>query len=149
MFKNIFIEKNSLTSEYSQNIIKNFPKANVQTISNIDKYFGTVKKPYLQKRQEVVRFSNFAEPKMDFADGDTSSSISSKNRLVRQDRMTFRKARSKKQDQQDGRNDQRRNKDRDDYSYCNICIDVDKKETQLTCYRLDCRVVRYVVPAIA
>ena len=56
MFEKIYIEKSVLENPTAISIIKKFPKALVQEINKIEDVFARVKKPYLQKNEELNLF---------------------------------------------------------------------------------------------
>jgi spore photoproduct lyase len=56
MFNKIFVEKELINSEYAQNILTTFKKSQVVEIDDYTDYFGSVKKPYLQKRDNLNLF---------------------------------------------------------------------------------------------
>ena len=56
MFNRIFIEKEVYSLPRSQKILNHFKKVDFQIIDQIDHYFGRVKKPYLQKRDNLNLF---------------------------------------------------------------------------------------------
>lgn len=56
MFKQIFIEKECIDSDYTQNILKRFKNTPLLTIDKIEDVWGRVKKPYLQKRDNLSLF---------------------------------------------------------------------------------------------
>jgi spore photoproduct lyase len=56
MFERIFVEEQVATSGYTQNILNHFPKVPITMIESIDDIWGRVKKPYLQKRDNLNLF---------------------------------------------------------------------------------------------
>lgn len=56
MFDKIFIEKSIKDNEYTQAIIKKFPKVKTIELESYQDVFGKVKKPYLQKRTNLSLF---------------------------------------------------------------------------------------------
>ena len=53
MFKNIYIEDRVKDSPITKSLLNRFAKDNTTYIDQIDKYWGRVKKPYLEKRDTV------------------------------------------------------------------------------------------------
>lgn len=53
MFKKIFVENEVKDWGNTQKLIQHFPKAKVQFVDDIQQIFGVVKKPYLQKRENL------------------------------------------------------------------------------------------------
>ena len=56
MFTKIFIEKELLDAPVTQSIIERFPSLPLKLIHRVDDVFGKVKKPYLQKRENLSLF---------------------------------------------------------------------------------------------
>ncbi|MCY4523645.1 MAG: radical SAM protein [Halobacteriovoraceae bacterium] len=56
MFKRIFVEAEIKNHAHTQKILNKFPSIPVRKIDRIDKIFGQVKKPYLQKRTNLNLF---------------------------------------------------------------------------------------------
>lgn len=56
MFKKIFVEKSVKESAYTQHIIRKINNTNITYIECIDDIWGRVKKPYLQKRDNLNLF---------------------------------------------------------------------------------------------
>ena len=56
MFNKIFVEKEVLEQDYTQRILSQFSKITPQVIDSVDKVWGRVKKPYLQKRETLSLF---------------------------------------------------------------------------------------------
>ncbi len=53
MFQTIYIEHEVESLPYTQNIIQHFKNAQIKTIDKVEDYWGRVKKPYLQKRDNL------------------------------------------------------------------------------------------------
>lgn len=53
MFKRIFVEEEVLAQPRTQNILNHFKTIEPEIIHRVDDYFGRVKKPYLQKRDNL------------------------------------------------------------------------------------------------
>ncbi len=56
LFSRIFVEKDILHLETTQNILKRFASTPIQEINHVGDVFGRVKKPYLQKRESLQLF---------------------------------------------------------------------------------------------
>lgn len=56
MFEKIYIENSVIDNPRAQSIIKKFPKAQVQNINKIEDVFARVKRPYLQKKEDLNLF---------------------------------------------------------------------------------------------
>ena len=56
MFKKVFVEKDSLHNPNTQTILQKLRNPAVTVIDSIDDYWGRVKKPYLQKRDNLNLF---------------------------------------------------------------------------------------------
>lgn len=56
MFSRIFVEKGLLENKRVQDILERFNKTPIKTIDKIENVFGRVKKPYLQKRDDLQLF---------------------------------------------------------------------------------------------
>ncbi|MCB0486596.1 MAG: hypothetical protein KDC47_10410 [Flavobacteriaceae bacterium] len=56
MFKQIFIERESLNNKYTQNILTYFKNIPTQQIEKIEDIWGRSKRPYLQKRTDLNLF---------------------------------------------------------------------------------------------
>jgi len=56
MFNKIFVEKDLIEMPYAQSILNTFKKSKVVEIDDYAKFFGSVKKPYLQKRDNLNLF---------------------------------------------------------------------------------------------
>ncbi len=56
MFKTLFIEKHLYSHPITQNILKQFPQAQIKQLDNLQEVFGKVRKPYLQKRTNLNLF---------------------------------------------------------------------------------------------
>lgn len=56
MFSRIFVEKDVLSLERTQQILKRFENLPTVEIDRVDDIFGKVKKPYLQKREDLQLF---------------------------------------------------------------------------------------------
>ena len=56
MFSRIFIEKDILDYPQAKNILSKFPEIPKMEIERVDEIFGRVKKPYLQKREDLQLF---------------------------------------------------------------------------------------------
>lgn len=56
MFKRIYIEEAIAKRERTQDILARFPQVPVTLLNRYDEVFGQVKKPYLQKREELNLF---------------------------------------------------------------------------------------------
>lgn len=56
MFESIFVEEDVYSLDYVQQILKRFPKAQVNKIKSVESIWGRVKKPYLHKRDRLNLF---------------------------------------------------------------------------------------------
>lgn len=56
MFKNVFVEHDVVSSDYTKNILDSLKIEKYKEIDNLDNYWGRVKKPYLQKRDNLNLF---------------------------------------------------------------------------------------------
>ena len=56
MFSKIFIENEVVDSSVAENILSKFPKIKPRVIDKVEDVFGVVKKPYLQKREDLSLF---------------------------------------------------------------------------------------------
>lgn len=56
MFKRIFVEQQVKELDYTKHIINKFPKIQVEYIQKVEDIWGRVKKPYLQKRDNLNLF---------------------------------------------------------------------------------------------
>lgn len=56
MFNKVFVENSVKELDYTQHILSKLPKVKIEYIDHIDKIWGRVKKPYLQKRDHLNLF---------------------------------------------------------------------------------------------